>query len=309
MDGRPVATTKGRRHRPVRAGTQTLQVQIPRRQVTLALVVENRHGASDPATLVINWEGHTPQQKAKPVLYLWAIGVGDYQDDTFDLRYAAKDARDFVNVLKERGGDLYRKIVVRLLTDDEATRATILGGLEWLEKKTTNKDVAMVFLSGHGTNNRRGAFYFLPHNYRDNRLKSFGVPFHDFKSTMEMLEGKVLFFVDACHSGNLRGGMAAVDNTRLANVLASEENGVVVFTSAAGNQLSHEHDRWRNGAFTKALVEGLRGKAALFGHNEITVSYLNAYISTRVKELTEGLQEPVMIKPGTIPDFAITAKQ
>lgn len=35
------------------------------------------------------------------------------------------------------------------------------------------------------------------------------------------------------------------------------ENGAVVFTSSTGRQYSLENEDWGNGAFTKALVEGL----------------------------------------------------
>jgi MFS family permease len=50
-------------------------------------------------------------------------------------------------------------------------------------------------------------------------------------------------------------------------------------------------------AFTKALVEGLNGKANLFGEGTITVASLDAYISNRVTKLTEGRQTPATGKP------------
>ena len=49
---------------------------------------------------------------------------------------------------------------------------------------------------------------------------------------------------------------------KFANELKAAENGIVVFTSSTGNELSQEKEEWNNGAFTKAVVEGLRGAAA-----------------------------------------------
>lgn len=55
---------------------------------------------------------------------------------------------------------------------------------------------------------------------------------------------------------------------------------------------------------TKALIEGLAGKADLLRDGTITVSELDAFIAERVKTLTDGRQHPVMSRPNTIPDFA-----
>src|SRR5882724_6356844 len=48
-----------------------------------------------------------------------------------------------------------------------------------------------------------GTYYFLPANIDPERLKSTGVAFTEFKNTVAALAGKVLFFLDTCHSGNV----------------------------------------------------------------------------------------------------------
>jgi hypothetical protein len=55
---------------------------------------------------------------------------------------------------------------------------------------------------------------------------------------------------------------------------------------------------------TKALIEGLAGKADLLRDGTITVSELAAFIANGMKALTGGGQHPVMSRPTTIPDFA-----
>ena len=67
-----------------------------------------------------------------------------------------------------------------------------------------------------------------------------------------------------------------------------------------------ERDDWGNGAFTKAIVEGIElGKADLLGKGFITTSSLDTFVESRVAELTEGKQSPVMERPPQQPDFAI----
>jgi len=116
-------------------------------------------------------------------------------------------------------------------------------------------------------------------------------------------------FVDTCHSGNIFGGKRAItDITGMINELSSAENGVIVFASSTGKQYSLEDPQWGNGAFTKALIEGLEGGADFLGKGKITVNMLDAFIAEKVKELTNGKQTPVTVKPQTVPDFPIAVK-
>ena len=303
VDGRPVGE---RGLRPV-GTTGEIEVPVPERDCQISLVAENRHAASEPAAVKILWRGQQ-EFTVKPKLYVLAVGVSAYRDADLRLNYAAKDARDFVKSLDAQDGGLYRGVTAKLLTDAQATRGDILDGLDWILRETTQKDVAMVFLAGHGVNDDYGDYYFLPQDTDRERLKRSGVPYSEIRSTVSNIAGKALFFIDTCHSGNVLGSRrGALDTNGIINELASAENGVVVFASSSGRQFSLEDEAWNNGAFTKALVEGIGGKAAYRGE-KITVNMLDLYISERVKELTGGRQTPTTAKPSTVPDFPIAVK-
>jgi uncharacterized caspase-like protein len=195
-----------------------------------------------------------------------------------------------------------------VLTDAQAHCEAILDGLEWLQRQTTSKDVAAIFVAGHGTNDPNGNYYFLPVNIDPERLKSTGVAFTEFENTVAALAGKVLFFLDTCHSGNVmqqEKRRAVPDIAGAINELASAENGATVFAASTGNQYSLENSAWGNGAFTKALVEGLQGQADYRRSGRITVNMLDLYLSERVKELTQGRQTPTTTKPPSTPDFPV----
>ncbi len=82
----------------------------------------------------------------------------------------------------------------------------------------------------------------------------------------------------------------------------------MVFAASTGKQVAQERDEWGNGAFTKALLEGIGGQAD-YGHTgKITVNMLDLYISERVKELTQGQQTPSTTKPQTIADFPVAVR-
>jgi len=91
------------------------------------------------------------------------------------------------------------------------------------------------------------------------------------------------------------------------NELASAGNGAVVFAASNGRQYSLERTEWQNGAFTKALVEGLRGRADVRHTGRVTFKMLGPLHLRAVKELTHGEQTPTTGVPGTVEDFPIAA--
>ena len=308
VDGRPVSPQGDAK--PGRDGGE-LKVQVPQRDCEMSLIAENRHGAGEPATVRFRWKGARAKEddfQIKPKLYVLAVGVSKYQDPELRLGLAAKDALDFGEVWKKQQGPLYSGVEARVLTDALATKGNILDGLEWLQRQVTQKDVAILFFAGHGINDPNGVFYFLPADAKMDSLKRTGISQADITTTVAAIAGKVMVFIDACHSGNLMEKVkrrAPSDISAVINELASAENGAVVFSSATGRQYALENSEWGNGAFTKGLVEGIMGKADYGKTGRITVNMLDLYISERVKELTQGQQTPSTVKPPNVPDFPL----
>lgn len=313
VDGRK-ATVLKHEFEPAKADkflmTGQITIEAPPKSVTVSLIAKNQHAASEPADFLSTWEG-TPDWQ-KPSLYVLAVGVSRYNDPTLDLNFAHKDAQDFVRALKTQEGGLYKKVSTRLLVSDEknkdATQEKILDGLDWLMRETTSRDVAMVFLSGHGTNDARGNYHFLPSNADRSRVARTCITNTDFLKFLRDIPGKTLFFFDSCRSGNVQIGAKAAsqaDVDKFASELADAESGVVVFSSSTGKQDSLEKDELKNGVFTKSLIEGLAGQADYSKDRFVSIAELEVYLPERVKELTAGLQKPVSAKPKAVEDFKI----
>lgn len=311
IDSRPDITAKGqgRRVTGVNEAEGTVQVSLPPRDCVIELIADNANGASVPAVLQVKWRGTKPEDLFKPTLYVLAVGVNRYQSTELDpLTYAAKDARDFAAAWQPQKGQLYRDIVVKLLTDNDATKASVLAGFDWLANSVTSRDVAVVLLSGHGVTDRTGRNYFyMTSTSQPNNPISTAVSFADIRTVVENLPCKIAFFLDTCHAGNALGtkGGGVANLTEVINELASAENGAVVFASSTGRQRSLEKAEWQNGAFTKAVVEGLQGEADFFKDGRITLSGLQLFIEKRVQKLTNGQQAPVMLKPGQAPNYPL----
>ena len=302
------------------AGVQAIVVTVPPQDSQVQLFAQNRHGISTPVTVGVKWVAPAPVLAVpamagaagflyQPKLYVLAIGVSAYQHpDIRKLIFSAKDARDFTGAMQRQKGRLYRDVEVKLLTEADATRDNIADALDWLRRQVTQHDVGMLFLSGHGHNDPALGYTFLPFNADPDRLLRTSVTMGDIRSTLGNIPGKAVAFLDTCYSGNVLGRgfrFGFTDITLVVNELSSAENGVVVFSSSTGRQLSVEDSKWSNGAFTKALVEGIEGKADRGASGRVTHKMLDLYVTERVKELTNGQQSPVTQNRGGVPDFPL----
>ncbi len=285
------------------------------------ILARNPYGVSEPLSFKIERAlsaaaaaaetrpGAAPTSAPRPAgdLYVLAIGVSDYVRADYRLGLAAKDAVDFSNAMKVQEGKLYRNVIVRTLTNRDATRANIGKEFDWLRQAVGPADVAMLFMAGHGLNDSAGQYFFLPADGQHERLASTALAQATIVSTLSKIRGKTLLFLDTCFAGNSLGALrqAGRQTEKMMNDLSSSENGVVVFASSTGQEESEEKAEWGNGAFTKALIEGLGGKADFMRAGRVTYAALNLFLSEEVSRLTQGRQRPVFISPRGIPDFAL----
>lgn len=289
----------------------TLMVQVPPEDCTVTLRSRTALSQpSEPARVHLRWEGAGAAPViVRPSLRVLAAGVGNYQDRHLQqLEYPAKDARDLAMAFREQQGRHYRQVEVRVLVEQAATRQAILDGLSWLSERSTRTDVAVVFLAGHGVNDEStGRYHYVPYEgeLRSGRIEQTMLSAEALQEALRRFQGRVLLFLDTCHAGNVWPGQASGDLTRFANELSTGDQGIVVYAASTGTQISLESPRWGNGAFTKAIVEGLRGQADYKQTGEITISTLHGYVSERVRALTRDAQTPTMALPRTVPDFAL----
>jgi len=193
----------------VRAGI--LHIKIPRRDSKVSVIAYNDHGASVPASVHVQWTGAGTEPKL--TFYVLAIGVSNYRDSKVDLRFAAKDANDFVTLAKAQAGGFYDKVILppghESLRDSDATRDAILDGLDWIIHAVTDtNDVAMVFLAGHGMKTPDQHYRFLPYDYDDNRKERTTISDAELKDYLTKIGGKKIFFFDTCYAGAVMGTRA-----------------------------------------------------------------------------------------------------
>jgi len=289
---------------------QEFRIPVPPKDCIVALLAETAMANSDMAILKVRYQERRRIDPAGlPKLYILAVGVANYQDPTMNLHFPAKDAGDFCRSWDTQKNKLFKDIVVKLLTNQDATKDNIMDGLEWLQKEVTQRDMGIAFFAGHGMNDSKtGGFYFLPYNANLDAIKRTMVASADINSTLDSLPGKRILFMDACHSGSVSGRTQTrglVDIGAMRKELEAAGSGTLVFAAASGRQGAQENEAWNNGAFTKSLLEALSGQADNRKTGRVTVSMLNAFITDRVKELTGGSQTPIFKNQDDLSDFPL----
>ena len=289
---------------------QDFRIPVPPKDCTIALLAETAMANSEMAILKVRYQERRHVDPAGlPRLYILAIGVAKYQDASLDLNFPAKDAGDFTRSWETQRNRLFRDVVIKLITNEQATRDNVMDGLEWLQKEVTQKDTAIAFFAGHGMNDpKTGQFYFLPHNANLDAVKRTMVANSDITSTLDSLPGKRILFMDACHSASVSGRSQTrgiVDLGAMRKEMEAAGSGTLIFAAASGKQGAQENEAWGNGAFTKSLLEALSGQADTRKTGRVTVSMLNAFITERVKELTGGSQTPIFKNQDDLADFPL----
>ena len=233
--------------------------------------------------------------KRKGTAYIIAVGVNEYANPQYNLKYAAADARDFGEEVRRRQasiGEFERVEVVQLL-DQEATKANILAAVKRLAgeqgppslkagpldvlKRVEPEDTVIIFYAGHGTAQSQ-RFYLIPHDlgYTGERttlteegLKSIlahSISDLELEAAVEGLDaGHLLLIIDACNSGQAleaeekrRGPMNSKGLAQLAY-----EKGMYILTAAQSFQAALEAAQLGHGYLTYALVEeGLKTPVA-----------------------------------------------
>jgi uncharacterized caspase-like protein len=248
-----------------------------------------------------------------PSLYVLSIGINDYPDKRLKLDCAAPDARDirqaFLTHSKRQfpGG-----VEARLLLDAQATRANILEGLHWLAGKAKDNDVAVVFYAGHGDSQIEGQFYLVPFDANLRKLGVSGVSGESLRKALGELPCTTMLILDACDSGGFdakatkktrktRGLPTATD--AMLRQMVNDEGLVVMCGAAKGTEAAEEGG---HGFFTRAIIDGLSGKADIFKKGRVDLIDLQAYVINRVGELSADEQQPTISIPSTIRSFPLS---
>jgi len=242
------------------------------------------------------------------ILWLLSIGVSRYASPDLDLEFADADAQAMAETVQAAAQNgPYREVRSLVLTNQDATRESILDGLSRFLGQAGPDDVAMLFVAGHGIRDlSSGSYYFLPSPATADNLVTEGLRMSDFDEMLRVVRRNVratVIMLDTCHAGALGiPSTRAVSADEMARQMTAGEGFFLLAATKPGEE-SKEQSALGHGAFTFAVLEGLRGGADADTDGGLSVSELFGFVARRVPTLTQGRQHPYSKMEGT--DFPL----
>jgi formylglycine-generating enzyme required for sulfatase activity/uncharacterized caspase-like protein len=228
----------------------------------------------------------------------WAIVVGiNHYSNLQPLKYAERDAesvRDFFGELGFERVFFFAEKAPAISADSGASFSAepTFGELSnFLDRRFEQaflgpRDNLWFFFAGHGRREQAQDYLMLrdsnPRNLEKSALKLQELAAQLRRSNA----GNVILLLDACRDDGSRDGVG----------IGTRQQGVITFYSCAPSQLSYEIDELQAGAFTSALLQGLKLRGE--DGNCATVDRLASYLKSRVPALVErykGMQQDPLL--------------
>lgn len=232
---------------------------------------------------------------AGPVLYVVSVGVAQYNDSSLNLQFCDRDAQEFSRALGQQSESLYTVVRETVLTNRQASADNVIQAMSTVTRRADNDDTVVFFFSGHGGQDDSAGFYLATVEANAQDLGNSTLAWTSMESVLRQLRVRhLLVFLDACQAGSAVGRSLGAD--KVASSLSDQVN-TMFFCSSRGNEDSVELPKQRHGAFTAALLDGLRprGARAQADANDdgrITLGEMREYLPARVKSITKGAQNP-----------------
>ncbi|MCW5824127.1 MAG: caspase family protein [Cyanobacteria bacterium TGS_CYA1] len=239
----------------------------------------------------------------RPIKDKWAliVGISKFADsDVPKLKYSVKDAIDFYNYLVKDAG--FAPDHVRILLDEKASQRRVMSelGQKFLAQVVKPDDLVVLFFSTHGSPAQmdlRGDNYLVAYDSDPEDLFATGI---EMKRVLDaansrVLTDRVVIVLDACHSGSLKPGSKGLsrevgnfDSGKLA-----QGAGQLVICSSQPDEQSWESRRYKNGVFTRHLIDAMKSNKTQRELNE-AFEDMKTKVQSEVQEDRQAKQIPVL---------------
>ncbi len=197
------------------------------------------------------------------VFHVVAIGIGEYQQQSLNLRHAAADAEAMIELAKVQGASAHASIKSKLITNSDATAVKIKAALETLATSASENDTVLLHISGHGAMVGQ-RYYLIPHDFSESdgqledNIRKQGLPADMLGDLMAKIPAKRRMVVfDTCASGGaLQLNKQGADPFDFRGALdrVSSSSGVFMIAAAGASEEAQEIDQLGHGVLTYSLL-------------------------------------------------------
>src|SRR5713226_8455745 len=228
--------------------------------------------------------------------YALIVGVGG------DLPDTVNDARGVASLLTDPTRCAYPRDHVSVLTGAQATRTSILSGLDALAGFTNAHSTIMLYFSGHGCKVVASGdehYFLIPSDYDPNRFYETTIDGREFTHKLEAITAqKLVVFLDCCHAGGITAIKSMEKTITMAPLpleaksLLADGRGRVLIASSQEGELSFAGKPYS--AFTLALIEAFSGIGVAKSDGYVRVADLALHAREVVPARTKKQQHPIL---------------
>jgi ferredoxin len=262
------------------------------------------------------------QQRWVREKYAIVVGVSEFHNPAYNLKFAAKDASDFAAALQDPAVGRFKPGTehVRLLLNENATVSNIRTAINDVARDARAEDLVVMYFSSHGTaaendvaKDEAKSGYIVTHESDLSNLYATAFPMEELRRVVEkrIRACRVVLFLDTCFSGDTVSPAAGAGSKMLALGISDQTKeriaqgvGRVVIASSRNDERSWESEHDRNSYFTFYLLEALRTKGGLADITTI-FTHLQREVPRAVKNEKHAKQTPVMWPEGQRLDIVI----
>lgn len=259
-----------------------------------SLQVTDRNGLSSRTIALPHERGGIAAPEGR--LFVLAVGTDRFDDPKIpSLRYAVADARAFAAAFSRPGP--YAAVETEVLADDEDLGRTLFERIDGIRARMRPQDTLFLHIAGHGLTDDTGRLHLAQRSTRLDDLDATALPFEPLAERLGTLPGRVMVFLDACHSG----AAGTTSNDDAVDVLLRRDRPIAVLAASKGRQFSYESSALRGGAFTGAIVAAFGAAETDLDRNGVVeLDELYARVKADVVDATRAEQTPWIARSGFV---------
>jgi hypothetical protein len=238
-----------------------------------------------------------------PHLYILAVGIDKYRDASVNLKYAAKDASDFISMLPEKARNLYKpgNIHLETLLDAKANRTSILQKIDELSHRIKPADSFILFVASHGVLVQE-QYFIVTYDYNGNvdDINTLISSNQVVEMSKKIKSLSQLLIFDTCHAGGVDNIISGLYDSRMS--VMAKKMGLHIYASAGSIQSAMDGYQG-NGLYTHALLQGIANGTDVDRDKSgtVTIKSLGMYSKEKTMDISTKLgypQTPLIINFG-----------
>ncbi|MDD3586972.1 MAG: caspase family protein [Thermoguttaceae bacterium] len=247
------------------------------------------------------------------------LSLEQYKEEKDVLAYVENDLKELSNALERIHATITSSIDSDVGPNDiseDRYRKSILNRIDQWLKDIGDKDIAMVYLAGHGVKDDKGKLYWAMNNFDPKNFGQTAIPVGLIREKLESCRAsKVLLFLDTCFYGTAKS--AGSKNLVVVSTMAESFKKSSKLTTIASSSANQESWLWKemeHSLFTFWLIQAFKGAADEDGNGSISYSELKDFLDVNVmqsaKLALEKKQTPTYFNDGALleNDFALPVK-